>query len=155
MRIEFKIEGTLQKNLQRAARRSKDLSFIAKKMGMQLQKSTKDTFKHEGARGGSIFGSETKKWDKLKDSTKKWRKRIGKASSPILNLHGSSGLKGSITYEAKKFSTRWGPSSHAPYGKYHQFGTKYMAKRPFIGFFREDHTMLVKTTREFIQRLFK
>lgn len=155
MKIEFKIEGNLQRQLQKATQKTKDLSFITKMMGIQMQRSTEKTFRHEGQRGGSIFGFESKKWDDLKDSTKKWRKGIGKSSSPILNLHGSSGLKGSITYEAGRFSTKWGPSEHAPYGKYHQFGTRYMTKRPFIGFFVEDHAFLVKTTREYIQRLFK
>lgn len=155
MTIEFAISGDLQRKLQKALRKTGDLSSITKKMGAELQRSTGKTFRGEGERGSSPFGFESKKWADLKESTKKWRKRIGKASSPILNLHGASGLAGSITYEGKRFSVKWGPSGNAPYGKYHQFGTKYMTKRPFIGFYHEDHAALVKYTKEFIQRLFR
>lgn len=155
MKIEFAISGDLQKILQKALRKTGDLSPITKKMGAELQRSTAKTFQSEGERGSSPFGFESGRWEGLTESTKKWRKRIGKSSSKILNLHGASGLKGSITYEGKRFSTKWGPSGNAPYGKYHQFGTKYMVKRPFIGFFREDHAALVKFTKEFIIRMFR
>lgn len=153
MKIEFAIKGDLQKKLQKALRKSGDLSPIMKKMGAELQRSTAKTFRNEGERGSSPFGFEAQKWKGLKDSTKKWRKRIGHSSSPILTVTGN--LRGSITYEGKRASVKWGPSGDAPYGKYHQFGTKNMVKRPFIGFHTEDHAHLVKTTKKFIRRIFR
>ena len=120
MKVEFTIKGNLEKILQRALRKSGDLSPITKKMGAHMVRSTKKTFRSEGERGSSPFGFESGRWEGLKESTKKWRKRIGKESSKILNLHGASGLRGSITYEGKRFLVKWGPSEKAPYGKYHQ-----------------------------------
>jgi phage virion morphogenesis protein len=152
MQIDFKIEGTLQRNLERAARKAGDLTYISKRMGSYMVKSTDKNFKKEGARGDVIFGSG-EKWTGLKESTKRWRKRIGHPDSPILQVTGN--LKNSLIYKPHKDKVIWGASEVAPYGKYHQFGTKYMTKRPFLKFLREDHAELVKVTREYIQRLFK
>ena len=152
MQIDFKVSGTLQRNLERAARKAGDLTYISKKMGDFMVKSTTKTFEKQGARGNAIFGSG-EKWTGLKESTKRWRKKIGHPDSPILQVTGN--LKGSITRESHKDKVVWGASEVAPYGKYHQFGTKYMTKRPFLKFLREDHAELVKVTREYIQRLFK
>lgn len=159
MKIEFTISGDLERILRKALRKTGDLSPIFKDLGAELQRSTAKTFQSEGERGSSPFGFESGRWKDLAESTKKWRKRIGKSSSKILNLRGSGGLKGSITYEARKTSVKWGPSTKAPYGKYHQapelFNCPWLPKRPFIGFYAEDHAALVKYTKEFIMRLFK
>ena len=61
MQIDFKIGGNLQKNLERVARKADDLSFISKRMGSYMVKSTDKTFKREGARGNSVFG-DISKW---------------------------------------------------------------------------------------------
>jgi len=142
MQIDFKIEGNLQRNLEKAARKAGDLTFISKRMGSYMVKSTTRTFDKEGASGFS--GT---KWAGLTDATKRWRKKIGHPDSPILSVTGN--LKGSITYEPHKDKIVWGTSNVAPYGKYlHE-------KRPFLKFTSEDHAELVKVTREYIQELFK
>jgi phage gpG-like protein len=146
MQLDFKIEGNLQRNLEKAARKAGDLTYISKRMGSYMVKSTTKTFNKEGARGNAVFGGGSK-WKGLEDSTKKWRKRIGKEDSPILSVTGN--LKGSLTYEPHKDKVVWGTSSVAPYGKY------LHKKRPFLQFLREDHAELVKVTRQYIERLFK
>ena len=40
MQIDFKIEGTLQRNLERAARKVGDLTYISKRMGFDLYLKT-------------------------------------------------------------------------------------------------------------------
>ena len=146
MQLNFKIEGNLQRNLERAARKAGDLTYISKRMGSYMVRSTDKTFRKEGARGNSIFGSG-EKWTGLTDVTKKWRKRIGHPDSPILQVTGN--LKGSLTYEPHRDKVVWGTSSVAPYGKH------LHKKRPFLKFLREDHAELVKVTREYIKELFK
>jgi len=146
MKLDFKIEGTLQRNLERAARKAGDLTYISKLMGTHMVRSTDKTFRKEGARGNAVFGSGAK-WTGLTDATKAWRKRIGKADSPILSVTGN--LKNSIVSETHKDKVVWGTSEVAPYGKY------LHKKRQFLNFFREDHAELVKVTREYVQRLFK
>jgi phage gpG-like protein len=149
MQIDFKISGNLQRQLEKAARKAGDLTYISKKMGDFMVKSTTRTFEKQGARGNAIFGSG-EKWTGLTDVTKKWRKKVGHpwdAKSKILQVTGN--LKGSITREPHRDKVVWGTSSDAPYGKY------LHKKRPFLKFLREDHTELVKVTREYVERLFK
>jgi len=146
MQIDFKISGNLQRQLEKAARKAGDLTFISKKMGDFMVKSTTKTFEREGARGEAIFGSG-KKWIGLAPATKKWREKIKHSDSPILNVTGN--LKGSITRESHKDKVVWGTSEDAPYGQYLQ------KKRPFLNFLKEDYDRLVKVTEEYIQELFK
>jgi phage gpG-like protein len=146
MQLDFKIEGNLQRNLERAARKAGDLTYISKKMGDFMVKSTTKTFEKQGARGNAVFGSG-EKWAGLTDATKKWRVRIGHPDSPILQVTGN--LKGSLTYESHRGKIVWGTSRVAPYGK------DLHKKRPFLKFLREDHAELVKVTREYVERLFK
>jgi phage gpG-like protein len=137
--------------LEKALKKSNDLNIIYKKMGDQLMKSTDKTFKHEG-RIGSI-GIEQEPWKPLAESTKKWRKRIGKENSPILQLTGN--LKNSPVYEYDKNMLKWGPSTVAPYAKYHisPLPRKKIPLRQFIGFFHEDFQRLCQVTRDFIMKI--
>ena len=127
MRIRF--GGNLPKNLKRAVRRSMNLERPLKLIGLQMLKSTDKTFKEEGR----------PKWSDLADSTKAQRRRGPRATRKIAILQDTGKLKGSITYEVRRPSAvRWGPSRVAPYGIFHQLGTRRMKKRKFLGMYPED-----------------
>jgi len=127
--MQIKFGGDLQRNLKRAIHRARDLTPPLKLIGLQMMKSTDKTFKEEGR----------PKWTDLADSTKAQRRRGPRATRKIAILQDTGQLKRSITYEIKKPSiVRWGPSRIAPYGIFHQLGTRKMPQRKFIGIYPED-----------------
>lgn len=129
MQIGIRFGGNLQRNLKRAVARSKNLERPLKLIGIQMQKSTDKTFKAEGR----------PKWDDLAESTKRQRRKGPRATRKIAILQDTGQLKRSITYEIKKPSiVRWGPSRVAPYGIFHQLGTRKMPQRKFLGLYPED-----------------
>jgi phage virion morphogenesis protein len=129
MQLGIRFGGNLKANLRRAINRSRNLERPLKLIGMQMQKSTDKTFKEEGR----------PKWTDLADSTKARRRRGPRATRKIAILQDRGDLRKSITYEVKRPSIiRWGPSRIAPYGIFHQLGTRKMPQRKFLGIYPED-----------------
>ena len=129
MQIGIRFGGNLPRNLKKAINRSKNLERPLKLIGIQMQKSTDKTFKEEGR----------PKWTDLAESTKRQRRKGPRATRKVMILQDTGQLKRSITYEVKRPSIiRWGPSRIAPYGIFHQLGTRKMPQRKFLGMYPED-----------------
>lgn len=129
MQIGIRFGGNLSRNLKRAIARSKNLERPLKLIGLQMLKSTDKTFKAEGR----------PKWTGLAELTKRQRRRGPRATRRIMILQNTGQLKRSITYQIKKPSIiQWGPSRIAPYGIFHQKGTRKMPQRKFLGMYPED-----------------
>jgi len=129
MQLGIRFGGNLSRNLKRAISRASNPEPHLKLIGLQMLKSTDKTFKAEGR----------PKWADLADSTKARRRRGPRATRKIMILQDTGQLKRSMTYEIKKPSiVRWGPSRIAPYGIFHQLGTRKMPQRKFIDMYPED-----------------
>lgn len=94
--------------------------------------------------GSGLFEGGNKTWAPLKPSTKKWYEKKG-ITPLVATLARTSNLKDSIDFRVNKNSIimRAG-GTDAPYAPYLQFGTKYMAARPYIQLTQSDIDQMVK-----------
>lgn len=76
-------------------------------------------FANEGIIGGS--GMESVLWQKSKAAKKENRKTLNKTGTLQRSIHRTDAENGSVMV-----------GTNAPYGEYHQFGTKKLPPRPFI-----------------------
>jgi phage gpG-like protein len=76
-------------------------------------------FANEGIIGGS--GVQSVLWQKSKAAIKEKRKTLNKTGTLQGSIHRTDAQNGTVTV-----------GTNAPYGVYHQFGTKKLPERPFI-----------------------
>lgn len=135
----LRIQGIthLTANLRKMAKLPKKDKKVMARLGILMLKSTDKTFQTEGQ---NLLGT---KWTALKDETLARRRTGAGAGTPKI-LQDTGLLKQSIVYEIPEpLNVRWGPGTTAPYGKWHQLGTKHMTDRPFLGITKDDAEKLL------------
>lgn len=112
-----------------------DLTPLMSKIGGILTGSTQQRFNDKAAPNGL-------RWQNLKPETQK-----RKGNNNILVGKGESGLR-DIVNEITEQSVSIGTSLH--YGKYHQFGTRHMVARPFLGISNDDRAEILAEIAEYL-----
>lgn len=129
--LEIKVYGVkeLQKKLK--SFKPQHLKEVLKTLGAVVQSQTIERFEDQVDPAGQ-------KWKALKNP---------KSNKLILNDTGQ--LK-RIAYNLKGDSVKIGPTVN--YGVYHQFGTKKMASRPFLGINQDDYNEIEEVLTQQLRR---
>jgi len=88
-------------------------------------------FANEGIIGGS--GMQSVLWQKSQAAKKENRKTLNKTGTLQRTIHRSDAENGTVTV-----------GTNAPYGVYHQFGTKKLPERPFIAIDKKTEERILK-----------
>lgn len=83
-------------------------------------------------------------WAPLSPKTAK-RKQFGRI------LYRSGVLRNTLRYNASSREVRFG--TDRKYGIYHQFGTRHMPARPWLGVSQSDEKVLMQKTTDYIRRI--
>jgi phage virion morphogenesis protein len=141
--MNMRSDAKLQHNMRKLSATMKDLRPVMKRVGVYMVASTNKNFRRQGM---------TSKWPDLAESTKRQRAKKGKWPGRMLDVHGASGLRGSITFQAGREDVVIGTS--VPYARKHQFGIG-VPKRPFLGFLPQDKVAISRIVADGIWRKVK
>lgn len=115
----------LDLSLESMKRRSRDLLPPLHQGGILMLRSIDLNFRQSG---------RPRKWKPLSKLTLKRKVQAGFSSKPLIR---TGLLKRSITFSVVG-KTKLSIGTPVLYGSYHQFGTKFIPKRPFLVFHEED-----------------
>lgn len=134
--LSITTKGTdeLTRNFRQMEKKVKNHKVLYKRIGIKLVKWIDDNFKAEGIE---------EKWAGLKPRTIARRR---KGSSKILQDTG--GLRASYDYKVGSRSVKIG--SGKDYAKHHEFGTKYIPKRPMLPSKPLALTIAIDVTQKFV-----
>ena len=132
--IEIKIDDSeLNALLSTVRRKFSDLTPLTADVSVRMLSAVHENFEKEGR----------PPWDSLAESTKEQRRKKGHANAPILNIHGSSGLLGSVQPDYSDNYASVG--SNKVYAAIHQLGgmagpgrSVEIPARPFLDLTEED-----------------
>lgn len=133
--IEIKAEAVIAK-LKEAHRKLENLQKPLREAGLYMERETKLNFAKQSSPEGSP-------WAALTPATLK-RKRSGAILRETSALVGSVQFMGASNTEAKV-------GAGTSYGIYHQFGTRKMAARPFIGIAPRHEPKIEKIFESYLQ----
>lgn len=138
LKFELNADALLAK-LEAAPKKLHDLQKPFTEAGLYMERQLKTNFARQAAPDG-------KPWAQLKPATLRRKK-----SRAI--LRETSALMGSVQFES---ATNTGATvvAGAEYGIYHQFGTRKMAARPFMGFSPAHLPQIEKIFEAYLSGLF-
>ena len=117
-----------------------DLTPVMQEAGEILHESILETFDQEGR----------PKWAELKKVTLAIRERHG-WTGKILNIHGASGLVGSINYRADKNSVKVGARKIYARALHYGIPARNLPGRPFIDYKPDDITEIKSVINRYLK----
>jgi len=103
-------DGKISDLFAKLSKKTKKMRPVMNDIGALIHDSVMENFEQEGR----------PKWADLRPSTKAIRKKVGKWPGQMLNMHGASGLLGSINYRAE--DDRVSVGTNKVYARVLQFG---------------------------------
>lgn len=137
-------DKNVQNLLNRLRKKINNLRPVMNEIGEILHDSIMENFEQEGR----------PKWKELSPVTLAIRRKYG-WTGKILNIHGASGLVGSINYRADKDSVRIGTAKK--YARALHFGVdeRNLPARPFIEAKEHDITLIKLKITEYLMKEYK